>query len=172
MNIKQSALIGILVVSSMGLFGVESVNAKNAETEAPKTASSTDVSQSSQVTVIAQVSDLVTPIYGSWKLRHSVGGIVHESILKMNGYSGTMRTRFRNTKSNKTEAVDQTMYLKPHPRGILIWGYNPVYAGTRTKHPFYLPDNFFFSIPPEGPEIFINCDDGNQCSPVEVEPMR
>ncbi|BAY21008.1 RDD domain-containing protein [Calothrix sp. NIES-2100] len=171
MNIKKIAWIWILVVSSIGLFGVEPANAKNAETEAAKTTPSNDVAQSSQVT-IAQVSDLVTPIYGSWKLRHSVGGIVHESILKMNGYSGTMRTRFFNILSKKTEAVDQTMYLKPHPDGLLIWGYNPVYAGTRTKHPIYLPDNFFFSIPPDRPAVFINCDDGNQCSAVDVEPIR
>ena len=169
MNIRQIAWIWILLVSSMGLFGIESANAKSAKTEAPTTAPSTDVSQSSQVTVIAQVSDLVTPIYGSWKLRYSGHGIVYESILKMNGYSGTMRTRFRNTDSFQTEAVDQTMYLKADPDGLLIWGYNPVYAGTRTKHPTYSPDNFFFSIPPDAPPIFLTCDDRNQCSPVSVK---
>ncbi len=167
MNIRQTAWIWILVVSSMGLFGIESANAKNAETEALKTAPSTDVSQSSQVT-IAQVSELVTPIYATWELTYSVGGIVHKSILKMNGYSGTMRTRFRNS-LGKTEAVNQTMYLKPDPDGLLIWGFNPVYAGTRTEHPTYSPDNFFFSIPPDAPPIFLTCDDRKQCSPVSVK---
>ncbi|MEH2152385.1 hypothetical protein [Nostoc sp.] len=171
MNIRQTAWIWILVVSSMGLFGIESANGKSAKTESPTTASSTDVAQSSQVT-IAQVSELVTPIYGTWKLRHSVGGIAHESILKMNGYSGTMRTRYYNTELRKTEAVDQTMRLTAHPRGLLILGYNPVYAGTSIKHPTYLPDNFFFSITPIGEKIFLNCDDGNQCSPVDAEEIR
>ncbi len=90
----------------------------------------------------------------------------------MNGYSGTMRTRFRNTELDKTETVDQTMYLKPFSRGLLILGYNPIYAGTSEKHPTYRPDNFLFSIPPVGPPIFINIDDGNQRSPVDVEPIR
>ncbi|MEH1889618.1 MAG: hypothetical protein V7K92_09200 [Nostoc sp.] len=170
MNIRQIAWIWILVVSSMGLFGIESANAKNAETELPTTAPLTDISQSSQVT-IAQLSELITPIYGTWELTHSVGGIVHKSILKMDGYSGTMKTRFRNS-SGETEAVDQTMYLRPFPEGLLIVGYNPVYAGTSIKHPTYLPDNFLFSIPPDEPPIFINIDDGNQRSPVSVKRLR
>jgi hypothetical protein len=163
MNIKQTAWISILVISSMSLFGVEPVNAKNAEIDTSKTTQSTN---------IAQVPNLATPIYGSWKLTHSIGGIVHESVLKMNGSSGTMTTRFFNAQSGKTEAVEQTMYLKPHPRGILIWGYNPVYSGTSIKHPIYHPDNFFFSIPPDGPAIFLNCDDGKQCSYVDVEVVN
>ncbi|MBH8571808.1 hypothetical protein I8752_01940 [Nostocaceae cyanobacterium CENA369] len=173
MNIKQTAWIWILVVSSMGLFGVESANAKKAETEAPTTASSTDISQSSQVT-IAQLSELVTPITATWELTYSAAGIVHKSILRMNGYSGTMRTRFFNIKSFQTEAVDQTMYLKPHPEGLLIVGYNPVYAGTRTPHPIYSPDNFFFSISPDDDQlpIFITCDDRKRCSPVSVKRLR
>ncbi|MFN6526198.1 hypothetical protein [Nostoc sp. ChiSLP03a] len=171
MNIRQIAWTGILVVSSMGLFGIESANAKSAKTEAPTTASSIDVAQSSQVT-IAQVSELASPIEGTWELTYSAGGIVHKSILRMDGYSGTMRTRYYNILLEKTEAVDQTMYLRPFAEGLLIVGYNPVYAGTSIKHPTYRADNFLFSILPDSPPIFVNIDDGNQRSPVSVKRIR
>lgn len=145
----------------MGLFNIESANAKTLQTEAPTTAPSMD---------IAQV--LVSTIFGTCKLKYSVGEIVYESVLIMSGRSGTMRTRYFNTDSGKIEAVDQMMLLKPDPKGLLILGYNPVYAGTSLKNLTYSPDNFFFSVTPDGSATFINCDDRKQCSPVNVEEIK
>ena len=178
MKVRQTATIGILVVG-MGLFGVESANAKNPLTEAPairlkplqRIAPSTHVAQSSSYT-IAQVTDANNPLYGSWKLTYSVDGIVYQSVLVMNGYSGAMRTRYFDPNFKKPQVVDQTIRLKSSSKGLVLLGYNPVYAGTSRKHPTYSADNFRFSLQPDGSVVIVNCDDAQQCSAVDVETIK
>jgi hypothetical protein len=111
----------------------------------------------------------VTPIQGRWKLHYSVLGIVYESVLTMNGYSGTMRTRYYNALTRRAEAVDQTMKVGASARGLLVVGYTPVYAGTNTRHPTYSPDSFLFQVNPDGSRRSFTCDDRGACSPVEIE---
>lgn len=160
-NFRQTTSIAILV-AGIGLFGIKSVDARNALVQTP------DISQSSSY-AIAQLVDANSPIYGSWQLKYSVDGVVYTSVLVMNGYSGVMRTRYFS--SNKKQVVDQKIRLKSSPRGLVFLGYNPVYAGTSTRHPTYAADNFLFAIEDDGSFTAFTCDDRRQCSPVDVEEM-
>lgn len=161
MNFKRTGAIALLSLT-VGLFGIESANAKTPLTEAPVTVPSN---------YIAQVTDANSPIYGSWKLRYSVDGIVYESILVMQGFSGSMRTKYYDPSRGK-QAVDQTMYLKSSPDGLVLLGYNPVYAGTTIKHPTYVADNFLFAIEYDGSAKAAICDDSLRCSGVTVQAIR
>ena len=108
------------------------------------------------------------PLYGCWSLTYNVFGIVYESLLRMNGYRGVMLTSYFNSNINRTDYVQQTMRLGNSPRGLVIYGNNPVSPGTNRRHPSYVPDNFLFQIKPNGKKVFGMCDNANRCSPVEV----
>ena len=108
------------------------------------------------------------PIYGQWNLRFNNAGIVHESVLRMNGYSGIMLTRYYDVNIKGSAIVQQTMKLSSSAKGLVILGYNPVYPGTRKRYPGYSPDNFLFQINPNGSVRFATCDDARRCSPVEI----
>ncbi|MDZ8065262.1 MAG: hypothetical protein RMY64_06425 [Nostoc sp. DedQUE08] len=168
-NFKQTTSIAILV-AGIGLFGIKSADARNALLQTP------DVSQSSSYAigfaapkVIAQLLDANSPIYGSWKLRYSIDGIVYQSVLVMEGYSGVMRTRYFNPSINQKQGVDQNISLKSSPQGLVLLGYNPVYAGTSRRHPTYAADNFLFSVEPDGSLTAYTCDERRQCSAVDIE---
>ncbi|MFN6469560.1 MAG: hypothetical protein RMY36_007760 [Nostoc sp. SerVER01] len=128
-------------------------------------------SQSSSFT-IAQLTEANSPIYGTWKLQHSVSGIVHESILTMQGYYGSMKTQYFDPQPRKTVAVEQTMSLKSSSKGLILLGSNPVYAGTTIQHPTYSADNFLFQIRPDGTLFVFTCDYNLQCSSVDLEVIR
>ncbi|MBC1219827.1 hypothetical protein GNF10_11090 [Nostoc sp. UCD121] len=165
-NFKQTASIAILV-AGIGLFGIKSADGRNALIQTP------DVSQSSSdaTKFIAQLVDANSPLYGSWKLRYSIDGVVYESVLVMSGYSGAMRTRYFDSRINKKQAVDQEISLKSSSQGLVLLGYNPVYPGTSRRHPTYAADNFLFSVEPDGSVIAYTCDDLRQCSSVDVETI-
>jgi len=162
-NFQKTTSIAMLI-AGIGLFGVKPADAKNALVQTPK------VSQSSSY-AIAQLIDAYSPIYGSWNLKYSVDGIVYDSVLNMKGHSGTMRTRYFDPNINKKQSVDQEMRLKSSPGGLVLLGYNPVYAGTSKKHPTYAADNFFFSIEPDGSFVAHTCDDQRRCSSVDMEKI-
>ena len=105
---------------------------------------------------------------GEWVLQYSVNGTIYQSLLRLNGTSGVMFTRYYDPECECTQKVQQTMRLKSSPHGILILGYNPVYAGTNRRHPTYQADNFLIQRTPEGKINFVTCDDGGQCSDVEI----
>lgn len=168
-NFKQTTSIAILV-AGIGLFGIKSADARNALVQTP------DVSQSSSYAigfaapkVIAQLLDANSPIYGSWKLRYSIDGIVYQSVLVMEGYSGVMRTKYFDPSINQKQGVDQNISLKSSPQGLVLLGYNPVYAGTSRRHPSYAADNFLFSVEPDGSLTAYTCDERRQCSAVDIE---
>ncbi|BDA72632.1 hypothetical protein RIVM261_009370 [Rivularia sp. IAM M-261] len=150
MNLKQFASIGILV-TGLGFLGLESVDAK------------TPLQTSYTVAQTIKPS----PIYETFKLTHSFDGIVYESVLKMEGHSGVMRTRYFNPITRKITVVRQTMKLDSTPQGLVIYGYNPVDDVTN-KPISYSPDNYLISIRPDG-SVFLHCDDQGQCSNVDVE---
>jgi hypothetical protein len=143
---------------------------KTAQAKSPSATPSVN-SQNSSFT-IAQSTPASNPLYGAWKLTYSVDGIVYESVLSMNGYSGRMRTRYFDPNINRTQVVDQTMSLRSSSRGLVLLGYNPVYAGTNTPHPTYNADNFLFQISPDGSLGVATCDDAGQCSDVDIEAIR
>jgi hypothetical protein len=107
------------------------------------------------------------PLYGCWRLTYSSFGVVHESLLQMNGYDGVMVTGFYDSSVRDTLFVRQYMQLKDSARGLLILGYNPVYVGSN-RRANYSPDNFLFQVNPNGDFLARTCDDAGKCSPVEV----
>ncbi|OYD88337.1 hypothetical protein CDG77_24350 [Nostoc sp. 'Peltigera membranacea cyanobiont' 213] len=160
---KQTASIAILV-AGIGLFGIKSANGRDVLAQTPNT------SQSSSY-AIAQLVDANSPLYGSWSLRYSVDGVVYQSVLVMKGYSGMMRTRYFDSRINRSQVVDQEINLKSSPQGLVLLGYNPVYPGTSRRHPTYAADNFLFSVEPDGSVIAYTCDDLRRCSAVDVESI-
>lgn len=162
MKFKTTATLGILLISVTGLFGVESVDARN---NPEKPSSSYTIAQ-----VNSQITDAKSPIYGTFKLTYSVDAIVYESILKMNGFSGVMRTRYYNP-GRGTEVVRQNMTLKSLPIGLFLIGSNPVYDKNSEPADDYSPDNFLFSFTPDGP-IFYTCDRMERCSHVDLEVIK
>ncbi|BAY88999.1 MULTISPECIES: hypothetical protein [unclassified Tolypothrix] len=163
MKFKTTATLGILLISVTGLFGIESVDARN---NSEKPSSSYKIAQ-----VNSQITDAKSPIYGTFKLTYSVDGIVYESTLVMNGYSGLMKTRYYSTNTGKTEVVRQNMTLKSIPIGLFLIGSNPVYDKNSERANDYSPDNFLFSITPDGP-IFYTCDRMERCSHVDLEVIK
>jgi hypothetical protein len=162
-NFKQTTSIAILV-AGIGLFGIKSVDARNALVQTP------NASQSSSYT-IAQLLNANSPLYGSWKLKYSVDGVVYQSVLVMKGYYGLMRTRYFDSSINKKQVVDQEISLKSSAQGLVLLGSNPVYPGTSRRHPTYAADNFLFSVEPDGSLTAYTCDDLRQCSAVDVESI-
>lgn len=163
MNFKKSISTGALLIGVIGLFGIESVSARN---YSEKPSSSYTIAQSN-----SKITDANSPIYGTYKLTYSVDGIVYESTLVMSGYSGVMRTRYYNPNTSKTEVVRQNISLKSIPQGLFLIGSNPVYDRTSRKAESYSPDNFLFSITPDGP-VFFTCDRMERCSHVDLEVIK
>ncbi|WP_341530612.1 hypothetical protein WKK05_15815 [Nostoc sp. UHCC 0302] len=170
MNFKQIISIGFLALGA-GFFSIKTVNAQGLSVKASVSAPSTAASQPSSFT-IAQLTEPNSPLYGNWKLTFSIDGIIYESILRMQGYSGTTRTRYFNPNTGKPDVVDQTMELKSSSSGLILLGYNPVYGGTTLRHPTYIPDNFLFQIRPDGSLIVFTCDRNKRCSSVDLEVIR
>ncbi|MBN3958721.1 hypothetical protein [Nostoc sp. NMS8] len=105
---------------------------------------------------------------GTIKLRYSSGGVVHEGRLIINGDSGKLFTRFFDIKRNKTATVEQTIEIENTAKGLVLWGYYPVYPGTKTPYPDYSADNFVLRINVDGSYFLRTCDDAENCSDVEV----
>lgn len=154
----------------IGLLSIESADARYPLIKAIVPSPSTNLSQSSS-NKISQLSDPNSPLYGIWKLKYSVDGIIYQSLLVMNGYSGNMRTRYYHPRLG-TQVVDQTIYLKSSPDGLILLGSDPVYAGTSRRNPYYSADNFLFSIEPDGSTHFITCDYNKRCSSVGAQKIR
>jgi hypothetical protein len=170
MNYQQIAFVLVLVVG-MGLFDIKQANAKNAFTKAPFTTDSTQNTPSSSFT-IAQITEASSPLYGSWKLTFSVNGIVYKGYLIMRGYYGDLRVSYFDPNTRNKATIDQTMKLMSSSQGLVLLGYNPVYAGTSISHPIYAADNFVFSLQPDGSLVAFTCDDEKRCSSVDVEFVK
>ncbi len=133
--------------------------------------------QSDRLNVDCKLSEKKESIYlaqkqsetGCWKLIHSVGGIVHESILVLRGDRGKMLTTYFNPNTRRTEQVEQTMKVTNSSRGILIIGSNPVYYNTNRRHTGYNADNFLLQVTPSGETRIATCDRAGRCSDVDVE---
>ncbi len=161
-------LLGLLV----GFSSIKPVEATSvAATRAIVTQTDTAKHPNSSFT-IAQFSRPNSGLYGLWQLTYSVDGLLYESRLYMNGYSGIMRTRYFDPRINQTQVVDQTMRLRSSSQGLVLLGYNPVYAGTNIPHPTYSADNFLFQIRPNGSLVVVTCDRDRRCSNVDMQKLR
>lgn len=89
----------------------------------------------------------------------------------MEGRIGTMRIKFFNPATNQTDAVDQTMVLASCTKGLVMFGFNPVVAGTDEKISTYSADNLIIRRETNGNITIINSDDQGISSPVEIEEM-
>ncbi|HEY9692982.1 MAG TPA: hypothetical protein V6D15_12290 [Oculatellaceae cyanobacterium] len=163
--------ISLLLAILVGFSGVKAVLAKSPSATQSVQKPAVITRDNSSFT-IAQLSRSSTPLYGSWKLNYSVGGILYESWLYMSGYSGKMRTLYFDPNVKKTQLIDQSMSLRSSSQGLILVGYNPVYAGTNTQYPTYSADNFLFQISSDGSLLAVTCDDAGQCSGVDIESVR
>jgi hypothetical protein len=170
MNYQKIAFVLVLIVE-MWLIDIKSVGAKTALQKVPLTTNSPDITQSSSFT-IAQLTEASYPLYGSWKLTFSVNGTVYKGYLIMRGYYGALRVSYFDPHTRKKATIDEVMKLMSSSQGLVLLGYNPVYAGTSISHPTYIADNFVFSVQPDGSLVAGTCDDQKRCSSVDVEFVK
>jgi hypothetical protein len=161
----------LALILGIGLFGIKSVDAKNPLITVPINKNSQLIAPSSSIK-IAQLTEASSPLYGSWRLTFSAGGIVHEGILVMQGYYGVLRVWYFDPNLKKKASIDEYMELKSSSKGLVLLGYNPVYAETFVSHPTYIADNFLFSIQPDGSLVALTCDARERCSSVDIEEIR
>lgn len=108
-------------------------------------------------------------IFGTYKLGWAMGGSRHEGSLHMEGRKGKMIIQYFNESTNQTETVDQTMVLASCTRGLVMFGFNPVFADTGQKHPTYAADNLIYRREINGDTTIINKDDRGVTVPVKIE---
>jgi hypothetical protein len=81
----------------------------------------------------------------------------------MKGYYGDLRVSYFDPQTRKKATIDEGMKLMSSSRGLVLLGYNPVYAGTSISHPSYAADNFMFAVQPDGSLVAFTCDDQERC---------
>lgn len=111
-------------------------------------------------------------IDGDWKVNFAVGIEAHQSVLKMKGATGVMRTQFFDKDAGKTRTVLQQMQLKVSPNGIWLLGSNPINEETNQPDSSYSPDNIFVQRAPSGEFTAVNCDNNNNLSRVSIVPVN
>jgi hypothetical protein len=100
-------------------------------------------------------------------------GILHQGKLMLNNSgNGAMQVNFFNANTNRSEAIVQAMTVRDSEYGILIVGSNPVYAGTRNRHPTYHPDNFLIKVQENGEYLFFAFDGQGTQSAVDISDCR
>jgi hypothetical protein len=100
-------------------------------------------------------------------------GILHQGKLMLNkSGNGAMQVEFFNASTNRPEVIVQSMTVRDSQHGILIVGSNPVYAGTRNRHPTYHPDNFLLKVQENGDYLFFAFDGQGTRSPVDISDCR
>jgi hypothetical protein len=107
----------------------------------------------------------------SWVIQWSVSGIVHRSILKIEGYSGTSMTTYWNAETTKTECVTQDVELYDSPDGLIIYSYNPRYCFTNTENKTYAADNFIIARDGNDLRAFV-IDDRRVKAAVRIENFK
>jgi hypothetical protein len=167
----QSISSVLVLIFGLGLFSIQSVNAKNASIKAPNINNFQLITPSSSMK-IAQLTEATYPLYGSWRLTFSVNGIVYKGYLIMKGYYGALRVSYFDPNVRKKATIDEVMKLMSSSRGLILLGSNPVYARTSIPHPTYVADNFLFSVQPDGSLAAFTCDYAEQCSSVDVEAVK
>ncbi len=99
----------------------------------------------------------------------SNGPIVHAGKLWLNSNGrGRLTVKFYNANIGRPESIDLTMSTENTPQGILLVGRDPVYSGTRRRHPTYSPDNFLIRIDENGQYTFFAFDLNRNTSGVDV----
>jgi len=110
-------------------------------------------------------------VYGNYKLGWTIGGSRYEGLLHMEGQIGKMRVQYFDEYINRTQTVDQTMKLASCTWGLVMLGFNPVFADTNQEHPTYAADNLIFRRETNGDVTIMNYDDQGLAVLVEIEPL-
>lgn len=150
----------------IGLFAESKSNSSVSANPNP-TPSSSPIISSPSVSPVPQSGECSPPLNANMKVRFSAGMVEHLGDLRMRGCEGTMIVTYYSTQRERTEKVSQTMKLRSSDRGLMLYGYDPVYFGTTTPAS-YSADNFLFRQDTTGKLEFRNCDDANVCSPVAI----
>ena len=167
MNATKAASIAILFIG-MGLFSAKPADAK---IKVNSSVVQENIHQPSTYTIAQTLSRANSPLYGSWKLTYSIDGIVYESVLIMNGYTGGMGTTYFDPNIRKTRLISQYMQLSSSSQGLIIVGSNPTdYYTKRAVN--YSPDNFLMSVRPNGSLLVITCDRASRCSDVDIQAIK
>lgn len=179
MNATKTASITMLLLG-LGLFNVKPVNARIAE-DAKTTIRKLPVEQvdnyttsdrPSQYRITQKIYRSNSPLYGTWNLTYSINGVVYRSVLIMKGHSGGMGTKYFDSNVGRTRVISQQMRLGSSSRGLILVGFNPTDYHTKRPVRTYSPDNFLFSIQPNGSLVAITCDRAKRCSNVDIEKVR
>jgi hypothetical protein len=173
MNVTKATSIAIILLG-MGLFSGKPADAKTTEDTTIKVNSSivqTNSHQPSTYTIAQTISRANSPLYGSWKLTYSIDGIVYESVLIMNGYTGGMGTTYFNPNIGQTRVISQYMELGSSSQGLILVGSSPTdYYTQRAVN--YSPDNFLLSVRPDGSLFVVTCDSASRCSDVDIQAIK
>ncbi|GAB1541960.1 hypothetical protein NUACC21_46330 [Scytonema sp. NUACC21] len=181
----------ILLINGCETIDREIFNAKPTPTDSASTSSPTDATASQlstfqpadsettnndeQLDRLVRTRKCLPPnqaeyINGTYKLRWTISGSSYEGLLYMEGRIGKMRIQYFNEVTKSTETVDQTMLLASCTKGLVMFGFNPVVAGTAQQHPTYAADNLIFRRETNGDVTIINYDDRGVTALVEIEP--
>ena len=157
-------ILGLVLSIDIARADIARADIARADVVRAKTGNRTQTSFNRGKTELAQIN----PIIGCQRLTYSPFGVIYDSEIRMNGYTGIMVTRFFNQNTNRSEIVQQTVQLASAPQGWVIAGSNPVYWGTNIRHPTYSPDNFLFQIQPNGTYTAIAYDRLGRTAPVNI----
>jgi Tetratricopeptide repeat len=106
-------------------------------------------------------------LYGKYSINWTHGG-QYKGVLEMDGVIGAM-TVFYNEGS---KSVKQTMILSNCTQGMMFLGFDPVLPETGTPDTNYNADNILIRQNVDGSIDAENCDDKNQCAPVEISRIN
>ncbi|MBD2252336.1 serine/threonine-protein kinase [Nostoc parmelioides] len=103
-----------------------------------------------------------------WQLDWTTNGNAHVARLKMQGYSGKMRTISPDGKGG-LRTVEQTMQLYTSAKGYVLLGFNPLDV-EKQQAQRYKTNNLIIRVEIDGSTTIINCDDsGNISSAIAQE---
>ncbi len=134
------------------------------------------ISQHDQSVQIAQGVDCIRAnrseyLYGKYKVSWSYGGIFHESVLSMQGDSGTMLTRFYSSELGGPDVIEQDIQMRSCSFGLMLLGSSPR-RPNGSKPTNYVPDNLILRVQPSGQLIILNCfqpaSEDVECIPTKV----
>ncbi|GAB4198425.1 MAG: hypothetical protein OHK0022_17760 [Roseiflexaceae bacterium] len=108
-------------------------------------------------------------INGRYSVEFTANTVQHKGVLDMQGELGTMIIEYYNPRTQKTDRVQQTMFLANCTDGLKLFGINPVIPGTNTTHPSYIADNIRIRRNTDGSVDLENCDDQSICAPVMMK---
>jgi hypothetical protein len=161
---KNPLYIAFFVAAGIFTFSPP-VIAKTPETQPHQTSVNRSLLAQSNLTRPNEKFDIL------WVIQWSVSGIVHRSLLKIEGHSGVSMTTYWNADTQKNECVTQDVEIYDSPDGLIIYGYKPRYCFTNTKNKTYAADNFIVARDGNNLRAFVVDDRGVKAA-VRIENLK